>query len=118
MKQAVIENPVLNSTFEEPRKHFQFSDEGITNEEVESRRVSSYFVPIAKPKKRGKQLALIYPNRLIQKLAFRLFPNNAASSPAWAASRQKWISLNIFRPKPRQSLLPCCPRFYKRQEIL
>src|SRR5437764_364654 len=57
MKQVVIENPILNSPFEEPRRHFRFSNEGITNETVESRRISSYFIPIPKPKKKGKQLA-------------------------------------------------------------
>lgn len=57
MKQIVIENPVLNSPFEEPTRHFRFSDEGITNEIVESRRVSAYFIPIPKPKKKGAQLA-------------------------------------------------------------
>lgn len=31
MKQVVIENPVLNSPFEEPGKRFRFSDEGVTN---------------------------------------------------------------------------------------
>ncbi len=54
MKQVVIENPIINSPFEEPGRHFRFSDEGITNEIAEERRVSSYFVPIAKPKKKGK----------------------------------------------------------------
>ncbi len=53
----VIENPVLNSPFKEPTRHFQFSDEGITNEIVEDRRSSSYFVPIPKPKKKGSQLS-------------------------------------------------------------
>jgi len=56
MKQVVIENPVLNSPFSEPKRHFRFSDESITNDIVESRRVSSYFIPIAKPKKKGRQL--------------------------------------------------------------
>jgi type III restriction enzyme len=58
MRQVVIENPVINSPFEEPERHFKFTDEGITNEIVEARRVSSYFIPIARPKKRGKQLLL------------------------------------------------------------
>ena len=59
MPQVVIENPILNSPYKEPSRHFKFSDEGITNEIVESRRISSYFVPIAKPKsKAGKQLTL------------------------------------------------------------
>ena len=56
MPQVVIENPIINSPFDEPTRHFRFSDEGITSEVVEGRRSSSYFVPIAKPKKKGKQL--------------------------------------------------------------
>ena len=57
MNQVVIENPIINSPFDEPTRHFKFTDEGITNEVVEGRRTSSYFVPIAKPKKKGaKQL--------------------------------------------------------------
>ena len=60
MAQVIIENPVLNSPFEEPKRHFRFSDEGITNEIVEARRVSSYFIPIAKPKKKGKAAQLAF----------------------------------------------------------
>src|SRR5487761_1880087 len=55
MRQVVIENPIVNSPFDEPARHFRFSDEGITNQIVEGRRVSSYFVPIAKSRKQGKQ---------------------------------------------------------------
>jgi type III restriction enzyme len=58
MRQVVIENPVINSPFEEPRRHFRFTNEGITDEIVSERRVSSYFIPIAKPKKKGKQAYL------------------------------------------------------------
>ena len=57
MRQVVIDNPILNSPFDEPTRHFEFGDEGITNEIVEMRRTSSYFIPIAQPKKKGKQLA-------------------------------------------------------------
>ena len=57
MSQVVIENPIINSPFDEPVRHFRFSDEGITDEIIEGRRISSYFVPIAKSKKKGnKQL--------------------------------------------------------------
>ena len=52
MRETVIENPVLNSPFEEPTRHFKFTDEGITNEIVDKRRVSAYFSPVAPPKKR------------------------------------------------------------------
>lgn len=58
MADEIIENPILNSPFEEPSRHFKFTDDGITNEIVEGRRLSSYFIPIPRPKKRGKQLQI------------------------------------------------------------
>src|SRR5690606_15660366 len=58
MAQVVIENPVLNAPYDEPRQHFRFNDEGITDEIVEGRRRSSYFVPIARPRKKGAQINL------------------------------------------------------------
>ena len=57
-EQIIIENPILNSPFEEPARHFKFDDEGITNEVAERRRVSAYFVPVPRPRKRGKQKGL------------------------------------------------------------
>jgi type III restriction enzyme len=56
VRDTIIENPILNSPFREPNRHFRFSEEGITNEIVEARRASAYFVPIPPPKKKGKQL--------------------------------------------------------------
>ncbi|PYR74765.1 MAG: restriction endonuclease subunit R [Acidobacteria bacterium] len=56
MPQAIIDNPILNSAFAEPTRHFKFGDEGITNDIIDTRRTSSYFIPIAQPKKKGKQL--------------------------------------------------------------
>jgi type III restriction enzyme len=56
MADVLIENPILNSPYVEPKRHFRFDEEGITDEVVEQRRQSSYFVPIARPKKKGKQL--------------------------------------------------------------
>src|SRR5881628_3819956 len=53
---ALIENPILNSPFREPNRHFKFDDEGITNDIVTGRRPSSHFVPIPRAKKKGKQL--------------------------------------------------------------
>src|SRR3954470_209667 len=58
MPPVVIENPVINSPSEEPQRYFRFNDDGITDEVAEGRRPSSYFVPIAPPKKKGAQLAL------------------------------------------------------------
>jgi type III restriction enzyme len=56
MPDVLIENPILNSPFEQPNRHFKFTEDGITNEVVEARRSSGYFVPIPQPKKKGKQL--------------------------------------------------------------
>ena len=57
MPDVIIENPVINSPYEEPSRHFVFGKEGITNETAVGRRSSSYFIPIAVPKKKGQQLA-------------------------------------------------------------
>ena len=58
MEQVGIENSILNSPYREPTRHFRFGDDGITDEVVGARRVSSYFMPIPAAKKRGKQLLL------------------------------------------------------------
>lgn len=58
MSTVVIENPILNSPFGEPDRHFKFDDDGITDQIASGRRRSTYFVPIPKPKRKGKQMAL------------------------------------------------------------
>jgi type III restriction enzyme len=56
---AVIDNPILNAPFEEPGRHWKFERDGITNEIVDGRRVSSYFMPIPKSKRGGDQLEFV-----------------------------------------------------------
>jgi type III restriction enzyme len=54
MPPITIDNPILNSPYHEPARHFRFdADDQITNDIVAGRRGSSYFLPIANPKKRG-----------------------------------------------------------------
>ena len=48
----LIENPIINSPFEEPKRYFRFTDNGITDEIVIGRRRSTYVIPIAQPKSR------------------------------------------------------------------
>ena len=45
MKQVIIENPVINSPFSEPQRHFKFDEGRITDEIVERWRQSEYFIP-------------------------------------------------------------------------
>jgi hypothetical protein len=56
MAHVVIDDPILNSPFAEPTRHFTFDAEGITNEIATGRRPSAHFVPIPRAKKKGKQL--------------------------------------------------------------
>lgn len=44
MPQVVIENPIINSPFREPTRHFRFDDDGITDQVVDGRRRSYYVV--------------------------------------------------------------------------
>lgn len=51
MTDDLIENPILNSPFGPPSRHWKFTENGISSETVEGRRRSSYFMPIARSKK-------------------------------------------------------------------
>src|SRR5579872_2736518 len=56
---VIIDDPVLNSPFEEPSKHFRFTEDGISNEIVSKRRTSSYFIPVPRVRNRRRdQLSL------------------------------------------------------------
>ncbi|MGH3303070.1 MAG: BPTD_3080 family restriction endonuclease [Streptosporangiaceae bacterium] len=56
MADRVIDNPIINSPYRAPDRHFKFDTDGITNEIVDGRRPSSYFVPVPRPRKRGAQM--------------------------------------------------------------
>lgn len=81
MPKTAIENPVINSPFTEPTRHFRFTDEGISNETVTGRRSSTYFIPIAQPRKKGAQRSLfgtewtaerIEENKLVNRIRQRI----------------------------------------------
>ena len=82
MSDIVIENPILNSPYREPTRHFKFDEDGITNEIAATRRASAYFIPVpASKKKKGSQLGLyqtewtqdrIQPNDLVNEIRPRI----------------------------------------------
>jgi type III restriction enzyme len=87
--QIVIENPILNAPYDEPARHFRFDDDGITDEVLEGRRASSYFMPIPKAKTKGGQLVFdewtgdrIEENRLINQIRERVARWRAMGWPA------------------------------------
>jgi hypothetical protein len=63
MKQVFIENPILNIPFEEPSRYFNFSEDGKTGEIVEARRISQYFNPIPRPKRKVPGNSPLKPSR-------------------------------------------------------
>jgi type III restriction enzyme len=54
MSQVVIENPVINSPFEEPARHFRFDEQGITNTIVPSGGSANTSSPSPNPARRPK----------------------------------------------------------------
>src|SRR5207245_8904343 len=46
----VIDDPVINSPYDEPASHFAFGEEGITANRVNGRRESEFFIPVPPPK--------------------------------------------------------------------
>lgn len=55
MADTIIDNPIINSPFQEPARHFLFDDQGITDKIVNARRISEHLVPIPKPKSKSAQ---------------------------------------------------------------
>lgn len=52
MADVVIENPILNSPYAIPTRHWRFSNDGITDQIQEGRRQSAYFMPIPASRRR------------------------------------------------------------------
>jgi len=71
----IIDNPIINSPYKAPEKHFKFDDDGITNDIVEGRRESQYFVPVPKPRKRGQQIELDFAEFTADKIRKNDFVN-------------------------------------------
>lgn len=55
--QDTLANPIINSPYEEPRKHFVLGDNGPTGEIADRRRPSEFFIPVPKAKKGSKKQA-------------------------------------------------------------
>ncbi|MFA5799518.1 MAG: DEAD/DEAH box helicase family protein [Candidatus Peribacteraceae bacterium] len=58
MADALTQNPILNSPYSEPCKHFDSNERGLTDEVLDSRRPSSFYIPVPRAKTKQKQLDL------------------------------------------------------------
>lgn len=53
-----MKSPILNSPYFEPKWHFKADECGLTEEIIESRRPSSFYIPVPRQKTKQKQLEL------------------------------------------------------------
>ncbi|HOW36087.1 MAG TPA: DEAD/DEAH box helicase family protein [Candidatus Omnitrophota bacterium] len=53
-----MKSPILNSPYTEPNRHFKSDDRGITDEILEFRRPSNFYIPVPRAKTKEKQLEL------------------------------------------------------------
>jgi type III restriction enzyme len=72
----VIRNPIINSPYRAPARHFAFDNDGITDTIVESRRPSSYFVPVPRPRKRRAQQQLEFAELTADQIEKNQFVND------------------------------------------
>jgi type III restriction enzyme len=72
----VISNPIINSPYRVPARHFAFDNDGITDQIVEGRRESSYFVPVPRPRKRGVHQQLEFAELTADQIEKNQFVND------------------------------------------
>jgi hypothetical protein len=84
----VIDNPIINSPYEPPGRHFAFDSDGITDRVIDGRRPSSFFIPVPRPRKQARQLELqvlteddIEPNKQVNDVRERVDAWRAAGWP-------------------------------------
>lgn len=53
-----MKSPILNSPYTEPTRHFNADERGLTDETLEFRRPSSFYIPVPRSKTKQKQLEL------------------------------------------------------------
>ncbi|WP_214110115.1 DEAD/DEAH box helicase family protein [Acrocarpospora catenulata] len=94
MSDVILDDPILNSPYDEPTRHFRFGKDGITNEIIERRRPSSYFMPVPRSRKNGQQMEIpelsadrIEPNTQVNEIRTRVevwrrrgYPNVTATT--------------------------------------
>ena len=53
-----MKSPILNSPYLEPSRHFKSDEHGLTEEIIDSRRLSSFYIPVPRAKNKKKQAEL------------------------------------------------------------
>ncbi len=53
-----MKNPIINSPYKEPPRHFKADERGISDDILEFRRPSSFYIPVPRTRKRDRQLEM------------------------------------------------------------
>jgi type III restriction enzyme len=108
-----IDNPIINSPFAEPTRHFNVVDGQVSGEINEGRRPSEFFVPVAKPKKSSPQLALQFgggvrqqPNEIVNEIRFAVGKWRAQGYPHTTALTRELLA--HWRDEDRERRLFFC----------
>ena len=105
-RQVIIENPILNSPFDEPTRHFRFTEDGIADDIAQARRVSAYFVPVPRPRKGGRTQSLFDTEWTEDRLKENTFINEVRNRvTTWWARGHPGITRASHRTTKRKS----CP---------
>ncbi len=113
MAQGTIDNPVINSPFVEPTRHFTVVDGQVAGDIEQGRRPSEFFVPVAKPRKSTPQLALQFgggvrqqPNEIVNEIRFAVSKWRAQDYPHTTTVTRELLS--YWRAEDRERRLFFC----------
>src|SRR5260370_15815676 len=109
MPPVAIDNPILNAPYRKPTRHFRFdANDQITDTIDPGRRDSSYFLPIAAPRKRGapglfddlkeKKTESGHVNRIRQLVQHWQALGRPDITPVTRALLEHWHAEDRFRP--------------------
>jgi len=98
----VIDNPIINSPYHAPTRHFKFDNDGITDEIVEGRRPSAYFVPVPRARKRNAQMELDLPE--LGLTADQIQPNHFVNAIRTQVERWRAMGYPNVTPTTRRLL--------------
>lgn len=115
---GILENPILNSPFRAPARHWELDDAGMpTGGCVENRRTSEYIVPIPQSRRQGGQLEFAYDaggqvafkaNDLVNRIRDRVDDWRRLPSGQWGVTYETARLLRHWRETSRDRPLFFC----------
>ena len=121
MANAFVNNPILNSPFREPDRHFRLSDDGTPTEIIEpTRRTSSYVVPVPGARRGGPRQAELdlegddepagrnTPNALVNEIRGHIKEWRKLAASQWGVTHDTARLLQHWRDMQRDKPLFFC----------